>query len=98
MRCHSCRVRQVPAIAVMPTSAILKAFLNLVCINYIIFEHKRMPQIEASQRNKRLCFIYFFTVDDGGNNVGLGYLLDVIVQEVAVEDRHIGNLAELDRA
>ena len=44
-----------------------------------------------------LCPIHLFAIDDGGNDIGLCHLLDVVVQEVAVEHRHIGDLAELDR-
>ena len=47
------------------------------------------------QRNIR--FENLFTIHDGGYDVSLGDLLDVIVQEVAVEHCHVGNLAELDR-
>ena len=45
-----------------------------------------------------LCLIDLLAVNDGSNDVGLSHLLDVVVQEVAVIDRHIGNLSELDRA
>lgn len=44
-----------------------------------------------------LCPIHLVAVNHGSNDVGLSHLLDVVVQEVAVIDRHIGNLAELDR-
>ena len=38
-----------------------------------------------------LCLEDFFTIDDGGNEVGLAYLLNVVVQEIAVEDGHVRN-------
>ena len=40
---------------------------------------------------------YFFTINDGGNEIGLSDLLNVVVQEIAVEDCHVGYLADLDR-
>ena len=43
-----------------------------------------------------LAFIYFFAINDGGYDVGLCHLLNVVVQEIAVIHHHIGNLAELD--
>ena len=45
-----------------------------------------------------LCLKYFLTVNDGGDDVGLGDLLDVGVQEIAVVHCHIRKLAVLDRA
>ena len=43
-----------------------------------------------------LCFINFLAIYDGGNDVSLCDLLDVVVQEIAIEYRHVGKLAELD--
>ena len=40
---------------------------------------------------------YFFTINDGGNEISLSDLLNVVVQEIAVEDCHVGYLADLDR-
>ena len=44
-----------------------------------------------------LCFVNLFSVNDGGYDVSLCYLLDVVVEEVAVEYCHVGNLIDLDR-
>ena len=41
-------------------------------------------------------FIDFLAINDSGDDISLCDLLDVVVQEVAVEHRHVGNLAELD--
>ena len=41
--------------------------------------------------------IDFLTIHDGGNDFGLSDLPDVIMQEVAVEYSHVGNLIDLDR-
>ena len=38
------------------------------------------------------------TVNDGGDKIGLCHLLNIIVQEIAVKYRHVGNLAKLDGA
>ena len=54
----------------------------------IIFGHL------AKRKHSR--FEHFFTVNDGGYNISLSYLFNIIMQEVAVEHRHVGNLAELD--
>ena len=38
------------------------------------------------------------TVNDGGDKIGLCHPLDIIMQEIAVKYRHVGNLAKLDGA
>ena len=43
-----------------------------------------------------LRFEDLFAVNDGGDEIGLCDLLDVIVQEIAVIDRHVGEFTKLD--
>ena len=45
-----------------------------------------------------LSLVGLFTVHDGGDELGLGDLLNVVMQEVAVIHGHVGNLAELNGA
>ena len=45
-----------------------------------------------------LCFKDFFAVDEGSDDVGLCHLLNIVVQEVTIEDSHVGYFAELDGA
>ena len=42
-----------------------------------------------------LCLKYFLAINDGGDEVGLCHPLDIVVQEVAVIDRHVGEFGYL---
>ena len=39
---------------------------------------------------------HFLAINDGGDEIGLCHLLDVVVQEIAVVHGHVGKLAVLD--
>ena len=39
-----------------------------------------------------------FTLHDGGDNTRLRDFFNIVMQEITVEHRHIGQLSELDRA
>ena len=64
----------------------------------IVYELRRIKGTNAMFAGvvMSFAFIDFFTIDDGSYEIALYDLLRIVVQEVAVINSHIGELADLD--